>query len=308
MIKMERPDLAPASLVKPYGNRVRSPKLPHLSEQATVIQRMLEHRLSGEQLEKFKFPFERYSDKEVIESLRSLFKGKCAYCESRYAGTQPMDVEHWRPKGEIKDSDTPSIKPGYYWLAAEWTNLLPSCIDCNRGRRQFDMLDGKNIVLGKKNQFPLLDSTKRVTRHEDDPLNIGGTEECLLINPCNEDPEELLKYDEDGLVLPRSPDPSSTDHKRAMASIRVYALNRAELVAERRSLILNIDHRLRLIASLGKVRSSLDDGKHDQVVDTIADLIAAEIDVLLKMENSDQVFAGLARQFIAEADPLTTAG
>ncbi len=307
MIRVERPELKPASLAKLYSSRVKPPKLPRLSEQEAVIQRMLEHRQSEEKLENFKFPFERYSDREVIEALRNLFKGKCAYCESRYVGTQPMDVEHWRPKGEIKDRDAASIKPGYYWLAAEWSNLLPSCIDCNRGRRQFDMLDGINIVLGKKNQFPLLDPAMRVTRHEDDPNNTGGGEVSLLINPCEEDPEELLKYDEDGLILPKSTEPGSTDHQRAMASIRVYALNRADLVAERRSAILNIDHRLKLIASLGKVRASLDDGEHDEVVETVADLIAAEIDVLLNMENSDQAFAGLARQFIRDADPLTTA-
>ena len=77
--------------------------------------------------------FTRYKHDTVKEALEALFHGKCAYCESDYAGTQPVDIEHYRPKGEVEGVPD---HPGYWWLAAEWENLLPSCIDCNRKRRQ----------------------------------------------------------------------------------------------------------------------------------------------------------------------------
>ena len=40
-----------------------------------------------------------------------LFHGKCAYCETFYSASAPVDVEHYRPKGAV--SEDPS-HPGYY--------------------------------------------------------------------------------------------------------------------------------------------------------------------------------------------------
>lgn len=318
MIRVEKPaDARPGALDTPYSGRVKPPKVPGSTELDAVILRILEHRervtadatsppqnRKPVRLEDFKFPYERYSDREVVETLRLLFHGKCAYCESRYAGVQPMDVEHWRPKGEVQDPQVGSIKPGYYWLAAEWTNLLPSCIDCNRARTQYDAMEEKNIVLGKKNQFPVVDPSLRATQHEADPERVGGTETPLLINPCLDDPETLLEYDEDGLMLPKSQDPTSLDHRRAMASIQVYALNRGDLVAERRALALRLDHRLHVIRQLGEIRASLAERDALREADALADLIAGEIDLVLEMIEPDQSYAGLARQLIRRSDEL----
>src|SRR4051794_32743307 len=73
-----------------------------------------------------------YRADEIKQALNEAFGFKCAYCESFYEATAPVDVEHYRPKGEIVTSTGRTLRPGYYWLAAEWGNLLPSCIDCNR--------------------------------------------------------------------------------------------------------------------------------------------------------------------------------
>ena len=43
-------------------------------------------------------------------------------------------MEHYRPKARV--STEQGDKPGYYWLAARWENLLPSCTDCNSPRKQ----------------------------------------------------------------------------------------------------------------------------------------------------------------------------
>ena len=45
-----------------------------------------------------KFSFKAYKDTSVKQALEKLFKGKCAYCESRYINIHPVDIEHWRPK------------------------------------------------------------------------------------------------------------------------------------------------------------------------------------------------------------------
>jgi hypothetical protein len=83
----------------------------------------------------------------VIDKLNDWYFGKCAYCERFYK----LDVEHYRPKGEIRDEDNALLRAvGYYWLGYEWSNLLPSCISCNR--------DG-----GKVSKFPFLAGGNPVT-------------------------------------------------------------------------------------------------------------------------------------------------
>ncbi len=58
---------------------------------------------------------------------------KCCFCESKVAHIDAGDVEHYRPKGESKQTESdPVNKLGYYWLAYEWDNLLIACQRCNR--------------------------------------------------------------------------------------------------------------------------------------------------------------------------------
>src|SRR5713226_966814 len=146
MIRIERPKISPAELSGTKSNPSVGER-----ERAEVIKfYALKSNLNKA------FKFKAYKGKTVIEHLTSLFSGKCAYCESKYWGTQPVDVEHYRPKGGVmvpqlrsakqsgrsrstKASNTDQYKlrkPGYYWLAASWENLLPACIDCTRERNQ----------------------------------------------------------------------------------------------------------------------------------------------------------------------------
>jgi hypothetical protein len=82
----------------------------------------------------------------VIDKLNQWYYGKCAYCERFYK----LDVEHFRPKGEVRDENNVLLRAtGYYWLGYEWSNLLPSCISCNRegGKNsKFPYVVGGNIV------------------------------------------------------------------------------------------------------------------------------------------------------------------
>ncbi len=67
--------------------------------------------------------YKAYKHDTVKETLTTIFHGKCAYCESPY-------------------------RPGYYWLAAEWTNLLPSCTHCNQNRRQRVHASDEVVTIG----------------------------------------------------------------------------------------------------------------------------------------------------------------
>jgi 5-methylcytosine-specific restriction endonuclease McrA len=101
------------------------------------------------------------------------FYGKCAYCEAPIRDYQPGDVEHFRPKAGVSDENGQAVflfdeegqvqvgadgkpveHPGYYWLAYEWTNLLPACAKCNQtGVRQGRRV-GKQLVFRSKAVTP----------------------------------------------------------------------------------------------------------------------------------------------------------
>jgi uncharacterized protein (TIGR02646 family) len=232
--------------------------------------------------------FKMYKDPAVKKILVDLFDGKCAYCESFYSSTQPMDVEHYRPKGAV-DGEEDHL--GYYWLAATWENLLPSCIDCNRQRSQFDEFEQETLQLGKKDRFPVAGQRAR-KRGED-----LEREAALLVDPTVDDPTRIFRFDYDlGIILPRFK--SGKKHDRATNSIEVYGLNRAGLVADRRHIIRQFDHHLRVIGLLSEVRDGLEDEGLDHLRYIVGEVIDLELDALFSLADPDRPYSAMAAQFI----------
>ncbi len=175
------------------------------------------------------FDFAIYKDPELAQELDRVFGTKCAYCESNFGAVTPDDVEHFRPKSEI-DTGSGELAPGYYWLAGEWTNLLVSCPDCNRGRNFEVPGQQAAIKLGKSTQFPLADEQMRFRG----PGPGTGDEEPqrLLIDPCSEEPADHLTFDDQALILPKR-DAADVPSEKGETSILVYALQRKGLVEAR---------------------------------------------------------------------------
>jgi len=95
----------------------------------------------------FSFNSDIYGAKSVKNKLKGVQRNKCCFCEARVAHVSHGDVEHFRPKGGFQqDEGDELIKPGYYWLAYDWSNLFLSCQICNQ--------------IHKKNLFPLADPTQ----------------------------------------------------------------------------------------------------------------------------------------------------
>ena len=120
---------------------------------------------------------------EMKWHLFELFHAKCAYCESKPLATESGDVEHYRPKGKVDEDES---HPGYYWLAYDETNLLPSCESCNR-------------QLAKMTHFPV-DGI-----HAHDPPGIP-VERPLLLNPYNRaiDPSDHIEFGANGVSKERN--------------------------------------------------------------------------------------------------------
>ncbi len=235
----------------------------------------------------FGFNFKAYKAAEVKKALTRLFHAKCAYCETYYGASQPMDVEHWRPKGEVHEGETKL--GGYWWLASDWENLYPSCIDCNRGRKHRVPGERMIFLLGKENQFPIA-GPRAVDR-------AGlAAEQPLLLDPCdpNDDPERHFRYVEtDGAIEPADP-----NDRKAAESIRVYALNRMGLAVDRLHVIEAIRQRIKVIRTL----LDLLDGENlsPRIDAALKYLLHGEARALLAMKRPERPYAGLARYMIDE--------
>ena len=208
-----------------------------------------------------------YADGEVRVALERLFSAKCAYCESNLGSTSDWDVEHFRPKGGVAERED---HPGYYWLTYKWENLYPSCQHCNQRRKDQPLWDDPKSLPsgGKVDQFPLGDEETRALQPTDDI----HAEDKLLLDPCNDEPEDHLGYDPTGRIFPLN---KSHCGERTIA---VLHLNRRRLRMRRRVA-------LQYVFSLLKVSDSESTGKAAHQFKDLLDN--------LKSEASE--FAGLNR-------------
>jgi uncharacterized protein (TIGR02646 family) len=238
--------------------------------------------------------FKVYRDASVKKKLIELCKSKCAYCESTFLKTYVGDIEHFRPKGEIEElKATGNSKPGYYWLAADWYNLLLSCRNCNQKSKQSTMNVEEAKSMGKMNQFPLFNEEKRARSHEND---LGQEEKVrLLLNPCIENPEEYFKYDMNSGVIKPSKRKKFLK-QRALSSIKVFALQRVPLVIDREKTAILISAQMQRIE---EAMFNFNDFSDDPIrSERFSKILHREIETLQSFLNPQEEYLGLARQMI----------
>ena len=241
------------------------------------------------------FKHKIYSNPQVKDALIELFKEKCAYCESRFLHVYSGDVEHFRPKGKI--ADAPNPKPGYYWLASNWNNLLLSCRNCNQKLRHLTVGNSKKETMGKMDQFPLDTNGIHVQSHEHDI----STEEPfrLLINPCIENPEDFFKYDIDsGVIIPKPL--NGKEKKMAEESIRVYVLQRVPLVQARERKSIQILAQIQRVKEAVKNVSDFSDSGSNVKKIYFDKILKKELKKLKQFLFPNEEYIGLAKQIINE--------
>lgn len=191
------------------------------------------------------FPFKVYRHRSVRDALEELFRMKCAYCETKVGIGDDADIEHWRPKGAVKEEDGTRSFPAYYWLASSWDNLLLACVKCNRPRK-YRITGGEETVAvwrrsGKGMLFPLAEGDVRATER-------GGesSEHPLLVDPCKDDPAKYLEFvvlddtDPDRKALLRPKGKRGLRLARGERTIDVYSLNRPLLVERRQTVLTEL--------------------------------------------------------------------
>ncbi|MDM7932903.1 hypothetical protein [Tabrizicola sp.] len=271
------------------------------------------------------FAFKLYKSADIRLALEALFHGKCAYCETRYAHQAPVDIEHYRPKGAVEGD---KAHPGYWWLAAAWENLVPSCIDCNRRRTQTlsvpatatfadllaTLLHGQSqapALAGKKDSFPVAGQRAHSDR---DSLS---AEQPYLLDPTADEPDDHLDYyldhTRDGvaplaLILPRlrppgdpdrhpeTPDGEAGPSVRGLMTIQFCGLNRLALVQERTALLRRLEFLRDAMFQIDTAARDL----HDSVAlaaPELADKLAGTARLL------DSLASGVLHEILAALDP-----
>lgn len=183
----------------------RPPEPTGYGQQAALGQAALEATAAqGGFKSQRRYDFDMMIWRAALDDLRQVSNSKCAWCESQAASAG--DVDHYRPKHRAEGLRKGEIHPDHYWwLAYVWDNLVFSCPDCNRAKR---------------NRFPVIG--KRL-----EPGDPPDLEQPLLLDPYGtDDPDEHLWFEEDGMVRAIS--------VRGDVTIEVLALNRPYLVKARR--------------------------------------------------------------------------
>ncbi|MBX5165310.1 MULTISPECIES: hypothetical protein [unclassified Rhizobium] len=242
--------------------------------------------------------FKAYAGNDVIDALRKLFHGKCAYCE-RAIEKGTREVEHYRPKGGVGEPD----HPGYWWLAHSWTNLLPTCGPCNKGLKQHlvtvdmtiedvEALQAKPAakLAGKANNFPV--GTTRLTAKSDDHT----IEQPRLLDPTRCEPNNYLRWShasDFSIITPRSV--AGQPSIEGDETIRCLALNRVGLV-EARTKQLNIlrGQRVRIMDSL---EATLELPEAAQV--PALQMVLRSVEDMQLHCSPDKEFAAMATAFVA---------
>lgn len=207
MIRLERPLVVPKRLLTKGQSRADQHRAEYDANRAKFR--------SGEWT--FLFEEKVYSAVDVKRRLAKMHNCKCCYCE-RKLPLERLAVEHFRPKGAVQQSvDHKMEKPGYFWLAYWWDNLLLSCNRCNTSN--------------KRNLFPLLNPTKRARP----PHYKVEDEKPLFIDPVCQDPRRHIKFVGDAPV---------GRTKKGRETIQGLGLAKSDLREERSASLLLIDARM----------------------------------------------------------------
>ena len=213
---------------------------------------LVEERAPG-WLERANSRTNRFREKEEYEEKNSIWGevkpvfmevqggGKCCFCERQFEsgnlGRYELDLEHFRPKGNVKKwecppklvrevvslTEPPGSGKGYHLLAYHLQNYAAACKACNSGL--------------KKDCFPIAGEYDLDGGH---PGELNGEEPWLLypLGRLDVDPEEVITFHG---IFPRSTSDDPRSRLRGLATIEFFGLDdviaRKNLMKERARII-----------------------------------------------------------------------
>lgn len=223
----------------------------------------------------------------VEDQLALSYFYKCAYCER----ITKADIEHYRPKKEVKN-----IKhDGYYWLCYEWSNLIPSCVTCNREGAKHNYFD----IFGTRVTEPtFINGGSDLDLFQNNAANSPLIDEIPgLLHPEIDDPTQYFHFDvdkknlKDGIRLK----PASTgdqNEQRSLSTIKICKLNRQELRIDRVRVVVKP-----FVVAVDEL-INLNMGNHNGIIDELNKQILA----LFAHATDDELSHTLLRKYIIESE------
>ncbi|WP_223639844.1 AAA family ATPase [Rhodobacter sp. TJ_12] len=160
---------------------------------------------------------------ELLDALAVLFDHKCAFCERKVT----LQLFRFRPPSEALPFANTEGTLAYGWLADSWQNLLPICADCLPHPRNAFPVAGRRAALPSATLYAdYVQAGTGVWPRAPAEDESGLAEEPLLLDPTfDADLEAHLRARPDGYWEGLSP--------RGLETLRLYRLNRPDLVAAR---------------------------------------------------------------------------
>lgn len=202
-------------------------RTPRLASQETYLELLEIVRTGNKKMIKDSIYRDSYETPDgrrsrVEDQLAKVYEYKCAYCER----ICKADIEHYRPKGAVEEVLN---HPGYYWLCYEWTNLLPSCVTCNRDGAKNNHFP----VLGNRVYPPVLLPNRHLALEDHKAFNSPLIDERpFLLHPEVDRPEDHFRFviDSEGKGIRLQ---GIDVEGRGEKTIAICKLNRKELTLDR---------------------------------------------------------------------------
>lgn len=157
-----------------------------------------------------------WRDERIRGWLRQQFHDKCWFSEARES-VSAIHVDHFRPKGRIKDDQQRIVAhEGYWWFAFNWRNYR---------------ICGQLINTKKGDVFPICEGAR--CKPDNEPS--FHLEVPVLIDPIT-DQARLISFelDEDGVLAISACGNNSAEQDRADRTIEILGLNRLDVLNRNR--------------------------------------------------------------------------
>jgi hypothetical protein len=213
---------------------------------------------------------------------------KCWYSEVPLVGAD-SDVDHFRPKGKIKEVDVDNAFTvtgncdGYWWLAFKWRNFRLSAQHSNQ--RRVD----KDTCGGKWDFFPIDGARAQHPPGLEPPHLI---ESVLPLDPCSAVDCSLLRFTTEGKPTAK-PGATPAEERRVRVSVWLYHLDKSETHNARMGRLLEVQ---RVVDDLER-----DFGFFDAGTETSKSSVDSAVAKLKDMMKDSAPFAGAVRCYVKTA-------
>lgn len=181
----------------------------------SVIDRLLASRPDPNYTDALGIPFAL--TESLLPHFRTMFHGKCAYCEQIAKHPLQPCLDYWRPERNAIRKDKEVERDCYTWLGSNKENLYFACTECVRYRMSLFFTKTTlnfNQIQGKDIEF------------------LNREEEPLLLDPCKDNPWEHLGVDLTAVQSTKTLPLTPLSEKGAF-TIDAFQLNRYQLAYQR---------------------------------------------------------------------------